>query len=173
MVCIAPLDHRDPSVARQIHAVQRLAYAQEAALLRVKHFPPLDRTPEQIRLSEEFHLGALRDEAVVGALSFEQDENPGQILISSLVVHPEHQRQGIARALVSELLRMRERATIVVSTGANNGPAIALYRSLGFTEYWFGSIGPGALPLVKLRGARPNPPPNQSDNVGMLEKGSA
>jgi ribosomal protein S18 acetylase RimI-like enzyme len=173
MVCIAPLDHRDPSVARQIHAVQRLAYAQEAALLRVRHFPPLDRTPEEIRSSEEFYLGALRDEAVVGALSFEPDEIPGQILISSLVVHPEHQRQGIARALVSELLRMKEQTVFVVSTGANNGPAIALYRSLGFTEYWFGTIGPDALPLVKLRRARPNPPPNPSDNVRMLEKGSA
>ena len=151
MVRIEPLNHRDIAVAQQIHAVLMLAYAQEAQLLRVKHFAPLERTPADVQADNEHYLGALRGEAIVGIVSFAPDEEPGQFLISSLVVHPGHQRQGIATALMREALRLGDGEAFAVSTGANNSPAIALYRGLGFIEYRFGTIGPESLPLVKLR----------------------
>jgi len=149
------IDHKDPGVARQIHAVLIPAYAQEAALLRTSSFPPLDRTVEDVQSEKGWYLGAVEDDVLVGALHYEPDEEPGQMLISSLVVHPEHQRQGIASALITEVLRMERREVFAVSTGAKNIPAIALYRRFGFKEYRFGTIGPEALPLVKLRRASP------------------
>ncbi len=158
MVRIAALDHRDIAVAEQVRAVHVLAYAQEALLLKVKDFPPLRRTAEDIQSCAECYLGALLDGKIVGALSVALDEEPGQVLITSLVVHPDHQRKGIARALMRELFRIGIQDVFAVSTAAANTPAIALYRGLGFTEYRFGTIGPQALPLVKLRrAARPNP----------------
>jgi ribosomal protein S18 acetylase RimI-like enzyme len=153
MVSIVPLDHHDLAVAEQIRAVHALAYAQEARLLQVNDFPPLRRTAEDIQSSEECYLGALQDGAIVGALSVAPDDEPGQVLVTSLVVHPDHQRNGIARSLMLELFRLGNRDVFAVCTAAANVPAIALYRGLGFTEYRFGTIGPEALPLVKLRRA--------------------
>jgi ribosomal protein S18 acetylase RimI-like enzyme len=154
VVRIDVLDHKDPGVARQIHAVLVPAYAQEAALLRTGSFPPLDRTVEDVQSEEGRYLGAVEADVIVGALHYEPDEEPGQMLISTLVVHPKHQRQGIASALITEVLRMEHQEVFAVSTGAKNIPAVGLYRGFGFKEYRFGTIGPDALPLVKLRRTR-------------------
>ena len=104
-----------------------LAYAQEAKLLQVEHFAPLDRTPEDIRTSSEYYLGALHGNVIVGSLSLGSDDEPDRINIASLVVHPEYQRQGIGRSLLTEALRRGEGMTFSVSTGAKNTPALALY----------------------------------------------
>ncbi|WP_130429930.1 GNAT family N-acetyltransferase [Rivibacter subsaxonicus] len=154
---IEPLDHREPALASRIHAVLMLAYAQEAKLLQVRHFAPLDRTVEDIRSSREFFLGALRDQELLGVVGIGPDDEPGQICIASLVVHPAHQRQGIARALMLEALRRGEGMVFSVSTGAQNAPALALYRELGFVDYRWGTIGAEQLALVKLR----RPPTNK------------
>lgn len=154
---IEPLDHRELAVAICIHAVLKLAYAQEAALLQLRHFAPLDRTVEDIRSSQEFFLGALHGQELLGVLSIGPDDEPGQISIASLVVHPVHQRQGIARALMLEALRRGEGMVFSVSTGAQNAPALALYRGLGFVDYRWGTMGAEQLALVKLR----RPPTNE------------
>ena len=151
MIRIEAVDHKDARVASQIHAVLMPAYAQEAALLRASDFPPLDRTAEDVQLEVGRYLAAVDADLIVGALRYEPDEEPGQMLIGSLVVLPTHQRQGIASALISELLRLQGQRVLAVSTGAGNAPAIGLYRRFGFKEYRFGTIGPEALPLVKLR----------------------
>ena len=153
MVRIEVVDHKDPRVALQIHAVLMPAYAQEAALLRTSEFPPLERTVEDVQSEGGRYLGAIDGDVIVGALRYEPDEEPGQMLIGSLVVHPTHQRRGIASALITEVLRMQDGEVFAVSTGAGNVPAIGLYRRFGFKEYRFGTIGPEALPLVKLRRA--------------------
>lgn len=150
------LNHRDPAVAQQIHAIRQLAYAQEALLLQVEHFPPLDVTAEEIRQSQDSYLGAISDGILVGVVSTETPE-PGHRLISSLIVHPDHQRKGIARALLIEVLRDESPRVFTVSTGARNQPALALYRSLGFEEHRFSTVGPEKLQIVTLRLARPHP----------------
>ena len=43
------LDHRNPATARRIHAVLMRAHAQEAALLQVRHFAPLDRSVQDVQ----------------------------------------------------------------------------------------------------------------------------
>lgn len=52
-----------------------------------------------------------------------------------VAVRPSHQRRGLGRALViNSLWRLRELgySTAYLTTGAQNLPAISLYRSLGF-----------------------------------------
>lgn len=148
---IEPLDHREPAVAGRIHAVLLLAHAQEARLLQVEHFLPMQRTPEDLQASDEYFIAALRGDELLGCLSLGPDDEPGQISLASLVVHPAHQRQGIARALVAEALRRSAGFGICVTTGAKNEPALALYRSFGFAEYRRGTLGAEALEVVKLR----------------------
>jgi aspartate racemase len=154
---VVAIDHHDPAVAQRIHAVLVPAYAQEAALLQVKDFTPMRRTPQDIAAGREVYLGAWVGGALVGAIALEPDDEHEQILIGTLVVHPAQQRRGIARALLQAALKLAEEAVFAVSTGVRNAPALALYKSQGFVPYRRGSIGPEALPLVKLR-RRPGAP---------------
>ena len=105
--------------------------------------------------------------ALVGALGFAPDEEPGQFSVNSLVVHPDHQRRGIGRSLLLEALRLGDGEAFAVSTAAKNAPALALYTSHGFVAYRFGTIGPEALALVKLRrpAGQPSHAPPASHNL--------
>ena len=158
---ILPLDHRQRAVAAQIHSVLRLAYAQEAELLRLHqqlpHFAPLDTTVDDVQRSVEFHLGAWSGETLHGVVSVGPDDERDQLCIGMLVVHPSAQRQGIARALMQAALQRGAGMVFAVSTAAANMPALALYRELGFVAYRHGSIGVDQLALVKLRRAAAAP----------------
>ena len=57
------------------------------------------------------------------------------------MVSPQHQRQGIGRLLVARVLALAGGAVVSVVTTADNGPALALYRQLGFVPYRSGSLG--------------------------------
>ena len=157
MLRIDVLPHRDARVAARIHAVMVPAHAQEAALLRVAHFPPLERTPEDLRCSREFFLGAFAGAELVGVLSLGPDDEPAQIHVSMLVVDPSHQRRGVGRSLLVEALRRGGGMAFSVSTGAVNAPALALYAALGFVAYRHGTIDGGRIALVKLRRAACSP----------------
>jgi len=151
LVRVEPLRHQDPAVAEQIHAVLLPAYAQEGRLLGAQHFPPMQRTAADIANGREFFLGAWLGKQLVGALSVGADDEPEQICIQTLVVHPDHQRQGVARALMHEVLSRSEGLVLAVATGAANLPALALYRGFGFSIYRHGVVGEDDLALVKLR----------------------
>lgn len=156
---IRPLDHRQAAVAGQVHAVMQLAYAQEAALLRVHQgsqhelplFPPLQTTVADLQRSVEFHIGAFAGDTLRGVVTVGPDDEPDQLCIGMLVVHPSAQRQGIARALMQDALQRGQGMVFTVATAAANLPALALYRALGFVDYRRGSMGAEQLALVKLR----------------------
>jgi len=154
VVRIEAINHRDFEVAAQIRAVLIRAHAQEAELLQVRHVAPLALTVEDIQSGNECYFGASRGEALVGIVSHEPDDEPDQVLVASLVVHPAHQRRGIARSLMLKALDGGDQMAFAVATTALNAPALSLYHSLGFVEYCYGTIGPEKLGLVKLRRAR-------------------
>jgi ribosomal protein S18 acetylase RimI-like enzyme len=151
VIIVEPLQHHDAATARRLHAVLVTAYAQEAALLGVQQFAPLGRTAEDIQRSADLHLGALRGDMLLGAVSVGPDDEAEQLCITSLVVHPVHQRQGVGRALLTEVLRLGRAQAFAVSTAAANAPALALYREFGFVAYRQGVMGAESLPVVKLR----------------------
>jgi ribosomal protein S18 acetylase RimI-like enzyme len=146
---VLPLEHRVLSTATKIHALQMAAYAQEAALLEVEHFPPLERAVSDVLDSDEVFLGIVLDETLVGCIAYEIQ--PDGWLISSLVVSPQHQRLGIARALVNAVLDLGRGKIMTVATGAKNTPALALYHSVGFSEYNRFLISKDGLEIVQLR----------------------
>lgn len=152
---VTVINHRDPEAAQAIHRVLMLAYAQEAQLLEVKNFPPLQQTVADIQASDEFFLGSFDGHELLGVLSVRPDDEPGQINIASLVVHPAHQRRGVARALLTSASQRAAGAVFSVSTAAKNAPALALYQQFGFEVYRWGTLqrtaGDDALELVKLR----------------------
>jgi ribosomal protein S18 acetylase RimI-like enzyme len=151
MPAIEPLEHRDLRVARQIHAVLKLAHAQEAQWLGLNEHASGEPTPESIQASGVFYLGAYCGSELAGATSVGPDDEADQICIGSLIVHPQFQRQGLGSALVREALRRGAGMVFSVSVATHNAPALALYRALGFVAYRRGSLGPDDLAMVKLR----------------------
>ena len=156
----AALDHRQAAQAEPLHALRLLAYAQEAALLGAQQLPALQQSVAELQAKDECFVGAWRDGALVGAVATAPDlEEPGQQLVTSLVVHPAHQRLGIARRLMLQHVlagadgELEGSGPVVwaVVTGALNAPALALYQSLGFVPYRRGVVGPEELPVLKLR----------------------
>ncbi len=87
---------------------------------------------------------AMEGEEVIGGLAayeldkFEQDRR--EIYIYDLAVVESHRRRGVATGLISELRRIaseRNVYVIFVQADTGDGPAIALYESLGRKETAF------------------------------------
>ncbi len=152
-VRVCRVNHTLPSIAAEIHSVQTRAYTQEAALLGAVNFPPLRRTVDDVRTSLEEFLVAYHGDLTVGVIGFQSEPACQAINISSLVVAPPYQRQGIARRLVAEVLRMYSDLGLTVQTGARNHPALALYAQLGFTHFRQWRAASDDVELVELRRA--------------------
>ncbi|MEK1907872.1 MAG: GNAT family N-acetyltransferase [Pseudomonas sp.] len=137
---IDSLDNRDAELAAAINRLQLAAYRQEGDLLGIRDFPPLRENIRDVQLSSAAFFGAFMDEQLAGILCTEPRD--GDIRITSLTVAPEHQRQGIARALVCHVARTFSCQRLYVSTSSRNVPGIALYRVLGFVAYQQRHAGP-------------------------------
>lgn len=159
------VDHTAFSVARQLHAVQMVAYAQEAKLLGAIYFPPLERTVKDVRAADESFLAAFMGEELVGAVSVSPDPKGMGMNIGSLVVSPPFQRHGIGTALLARVLATHGAGEITVQTGARNVPALALYMRAGFIEFRRWLVGREPLELVQLL-RPPSDPWERSRNVG-------
>ena len=154
---VKQLINTNAAVAAEIHAVQIAAYEQEARLLEVSHFPPLDATADQVRSSQELFFGALSGREIVGLIAVSEEPRVQALTIGSLVVAPRSQRQGVGRLLLSFISTRFEASHMSVSTAAKNGPALALYAALGFVEYRREFVGPERLELVVLEKVQANP----------------
>jgi ribosomal protein S18 acetylase RimI-like enzyme len=103
-----------------------------------------DAVQELVRLTEPgpfssrtLELGAyigIRDGGKLVAMAGERMKLPGYEEISAVCTHPDYQRRGYARALVSTLAEMiRARGNIpFLSAKEGNAPAIRSYESIGF-----------------------------------------
>ena len=80
-------------------------------------------------------LAAVDAEQVVGYVG--SQSVMGEADMMNIAVHPDYRRQGIAEALVQELvarLRDKEVYCLLLEVRASNAPAQALYEKLGFTQ---------------------------------------
>lgn len=132
----------DPVLAERITAIQRAAYAVEAAVIGFDGIPALHETVADVAASEDRWLGRYAGAELVGALAWQVDGSVGPE-ITRLVVLPEAFRRGHASALLDELLARAGDAPVRVLTGAANGPALALYARRGFAAERDEEVAPG------------------------------
>ncbi|MCA8959644.1 MAG: GNAT family N-acetyltransferase [Planctomycetes bacterium] len=138
-------------MAERIRRVMWAGYRVEADLLEVEVFPPLDRTSASIAASKGVFFGIERTGQLAAVIEVEDPSGElGELEIASLVVHPDHFRQGLGARLVAHVLDRRGARAVTVSTGRANEPAIRLYSSHGFREdrLW---MTPCGIRMVTLR----------------------
>lgn len=132
-------------MAERVLLLQRASYRVEADLIGFDGIPPLHETLAALRACGETFRGDVRDGgALAGALSYRREG--GLVDIHRLMVDPGWFRRGVASGLLADLLeREADAARFVVSTGAANAPAIALYERLGFVRAGEREVAPGVL----------------------------
>lgn len=137
------IDNTNPVMAAHILRVQIPAYRVEARLMNFDGIPPLQDTLESIQASAETFLGYFdADDDLAGFLSFEQEQ--AGYTICRLVVHPDHFRKGIGKALLHHFMsEVGKLQKVAVSTGATNEPALNLYKAFGFQQVGVLEIAPG------------------------------
>ncbi|MDP4549309.1 GNAT family N-acetyltransferase [Alkalihalobacillus macyae] len=128
---IQTLHHQNAETAKLILDVQLPAYRKEAEIINFEGIPQLSDTVTSIQTSEETFIGCFREGKVAGVLSFEHVD--GTIRICRLVVHPRYFRMGIAKEIMEHLF-VANNKDFVVSTGADNMPAVKFYKKFGFHE---------------------------------------
>jgi len=145
---IVQLDHASLDVADAIRAVMFAAYRVEGAILGVVDFMPLHRTTAQIADAQACFLGIWLDGGLTAVAELEQVE-PGLRQISALVVSPAHFREGLATALLRDIIETHPCVDLTVSTGVQNVPALQLYAAHGFSQqsHW---TTPDGIPMVTL-----------------------
>lgn len=120
-------DHEVLARGAELVALQRAAYTVEAELIGDDRIPTLHETELEL-VSAGLTWIVVMDQRIIAALGYVID---GDVIdIDRLMVDPDHHRQGLGARLVTRAMGMGRVAT--VSTGRENGPARALYASLGF-----------------------------------------
>lgn len=133
---ITQLDDTRADVVHKMRNLFLKSYAVEAGWLQAADFPPLRRSlTDFVRTDTEF-FGIWKDREIIAAIEVKVQAH--SLNIDSLVVDPDHFRQGLGKMLVSFVLDEFDKDRYTVETGAANLPAIKLYEKLGFveTERW-------------------------------------
>ncbi|HUQ60195.1 GNAT family N-acetyltransferase [Lentzea sp.] len=87
----------------------------------------------QVRHRTDLELVAAGDNVVIGLLDVSV---PGaEAVIDAVAVHPDHQRRGLASALLEQALRRLERCGVrTLEAWVQDDPALAWFERLGFVE---------------------------------------
>lgn len=135
------LNHRDVAIADKIWSVFQNAYRAEAGLLGVDSLPPLERSKDNIRISDSVFWCFKIDGNPVGVI--ETKEKSHSVSIFSLAVLTDFARKGIASALLKHVIQIGRGKSLLVHTARLNFPALFLYRKFGFIEKasWTGRDG--------------------------------
>lgn len=127
------LDVTQRRVAQKVLDVQIPSYQAEADLIGFDDLPPLKDTVKSIMNTDEHFYGYFIHEELAGAISYTKENE--LLDIHRLIVHPHYFRRGIGGTLLQFILDLETEAKkAVVSTGAKNVPAKALYKRFGFIE---------------------------------------
>jgi len=119
--------------AKEILALQRLAFSGQVELYQDHLLPPMVETVEQVRakFADHIFLKAVESGAIVGSVRASVTE--GVCHIGRLVVRPDRQRKGLASALMSAIeAEFPGVNRFELFTGTKSEGSIRLYRRLGY-----------------------------------------
>ena len=122
--------------AAEILALQKLAYRSEAAIYDDYGIPPLTQTLAEMEtdLYRQTVLKATIDGLIIGSVrAYEQEAT---CYIGRLIVHPDHQNQGIGTQLLQSVEAAFPQAKrFELFTGHKSARNLHLYRKLGYVAF--------------------------------------
>ncbi|WP_328475696.1 GNAT family N-acetyltransferase [Streptomyces sp. NBC_00377] len=126
----------DETTAAAVHRIGRRAYAVEADLIGFDRIPALRESLEEMQAQPLRWLGAKTDGGqIVAFVAWQPMAGEDGTDIARLCVDPAWFRHGLASRLLGHLLAdLAPSGHVLVSTGADNLPAIALYERHGFSR---------------------------------------
>ncbi|MCV7059745.1 ribosomal protein S18-alanine N-acetyltransferase [Mycobacterium shimoidei] len=117
------------------------ADAQRCAELEALLFPGDDPWPEpafrrELAAKHNHYVAARAGDLLVGYAGISRlgRTPPFEYEVHTIGVDPAYQGQGIGRRLLTELLEFADGGVVYLEVRTDNAPAIALYRSFGFTD---------------------------------------
>ena len=149
-----PIERADAGDAAAILRLQILAYQSEAKIYNNYAIPPLTQSLAEIEkefLSHTF-LVARQDGEIIGSVRAVCRD--GRCHIGKLIVHPDHQRQGLGARLMAAIeATFPEEQYFELFTGHRSDRNLRLYNRLGYQEFKREPAAPG-LQVVYLE--KPN-----------------
>lgn len=141
MILSSPDPALDPYVAAMLLKLQREAYAIEASLIGDDRIPTLHEDDEALAARRGHWCTAWDGVDLLGAASWHEHED--HLDIDRVMVRPSALRRGIATALLTHVREQAGGRELVVSTGRDNSPAVALYAKHGFKAVGDEQVPPG------------------------------
>lgn len=144
MNTINKLNLQDESTVNELWSLQHKVYRLEAELIGFREIPPLMETREMLSSSKEDFYGCFdKDEELMGAVAVEE-ESPGKLTITRMMVGVGLFRRGIASHLLEYVFEhFAGMEQFIVSTGKKNTPAVSLYSKYGFMPTGVEEVAPG------------------------------
>jgi GNAT superfamily N-acetyltransferase len=130
VILAAPDPALDPWFARELLRLQHDAYRAEAELVGDDRLPPLLDDDVTLPAWRGRYFVSWRGVELVGAIAWR--DLGDHLDIDRLMVAPPAHRQGIGTTLLQAVLDLAGGRPVVVSTGRENAPAVALYVRHGF-----------------------------------------
>jgi GNAT superfamily N-acetyltransferase len=141
MILATPDPALDPWFARELLRLQHAAYRTEAELVGDDRLPPLQDDDVTLPAWRGRYMVSWHGVELVGAIAWR--DNGDHVDIDRLMVDPETRRQGVGTVLLQAVLDRAEGRPVVVSTGRDNAPAVALYVRHGFGVEGDEQVPPG------------------------------
>jgi len=141
MILSSPDPALDPYVAAMLLKLQLEAYAIEASLIGDDRIPTLHEDREALAAHRGHWCTAWDGVDLLGAVSWHEHDD--HLDIDRVMVRPSVLRQGIATALLAHVREMAGGRELIVSTGRDNSPAVALYAKHGFESLGDEEVPPG------------------------------
>ena len=142
--------------AEAILALQKLAYRSEAVLYNDFTIPPLTQTLESITadFERQVFLKAIIDGLIIGSVRAYQEKDT--CYIGRLIVHPEHQGQGIGSRLLQRIEQEFDGTDrYELFTGEKSTRNIHFYERRGYRLFRTEEVNPGLSLVFLEKKARP------------------
>ncbi len=148
MILTSPDPAADPFVARVLLAMQHAAFEIEAAFIGSRDIPPLQEDEQALTAFRGRWVIAWDGPDMLGAVAWR--ERPDHVEIDRVMVHPAAHRRGVGTALLARVVEVSAGCDLVVDTGRDNPPGLAMYAKHGFVAERDMEVAPG-LWLTRLR----------------------
>lgn len=119
--------------AKEILELQKLAYVSEAEIIDDFTIPPLHQTMDEIlsEFNDHIFLKAVFDDKIIGSVRVYKEKST--CFIGKLIVHPDHQNQGLGTTLLQKAeMQFPDVNRYELFTGQKSTKNLYLYGKYGY-----------------------------------------